>query len=667
MVATLSALPNEILSLVTNHLDRPKDLLHLSLSSRRLYDFSQLDGWKALLKGRFGLKGLDSDARTAVHGLTTLYRNWDRKAFVARYLDPAPDTTDMSTWENLKWRGPQGQTMGYQPSIDSYEDVFGSWTERREVLAWSAGTQIAMRVKETGSKVARDRTGHQDLDTDSGLPGQFDNFNHKSLWYTYKIPQSSEGRDDITALKILRPHQTDDDSETLVFGTASGHLTLLNVSPGRKVTSEQMCKTDHRAVGSLSISFDADPLMAAILGETTLALYPVKRDHLNGEGIEPLSQVTPTTHARNGRIWSCSFISKDQVALGRGPSYVPIDVYEITPSGFSALPLRTFDFGTSFRRDAGTHSGVKYATSVYPVLPLPTNAQGGSEQSQVFLSGGYDGIIRLHDMRSPHSFETFFWDVTNDSSIYSLALQGSERVVAGMARHSMLKVFDLRLSGSHAYHTIRLSAQQPPKSKAKSFSFESIVFGEDTKTITSISGGWNLYLNPRNPDRHRVRTPHARPHRTTEDSPIYSLSIPSPMSPNIYAGREGSITSLTFLSVADPHPDPLLSSAIQRFPDTNAIDIKSSYDPSDDVMNLGMYEQGDEQHLGMQLMIQDSVGMGVVKSAEQRNEGRFRGLDERWKDPSEDRWERGQEPPQNRRGGGRGRGGRGGRGRGRGR
>src|SRR5262245_40916927 len=105
-MAALNTLPNELLSLVANHLERHRDLTNLALSSRRLQAFVKLDGWKAFLKGRFGLTGLDSDARSVVHGLTTLYRNWDRKGFVARYVGPSPHVTSLNSWGKKRWRGP---------------------------------------------------------------------------------------------------------------------------------------------------------------------------------------------------------------------------------------------------------------------------------------------------------------------------------------------------------------------------------------------------------------------------------------------------------------------------------------------------------------------------------------------------------------------------------
>lgn len=657
-MTALNTLPNELLSLVTNHLEHPRDVLNLSLTSRRLNDFAKLDGWKAFLRGRFGISDRDSDARNTVHGLTTLYRNWNRKGFLARYQEPGLNTTSLNTWERKRWRGPQGQTMGYRPSIDSYEEMLGHWADRKEVLAWSAGTHLVMRVKETGFKA---RNVWEDKREDD----EFDNYKHLNSWYTYQIPESQEGRDDITALKILRPHQKHQTSECVAFGTASGDLTMLEVDLEAKTTKSQYYSTQLREVGALSMSPGSDPFIVATLGDTSLALYSSSLDLPSEQEQQPLSEVIPSVSgARGGRLWSCNFISSDRVAVGSGPTYEPIQIFEITPSGFTPEPLRKFSL------DAKMWGGVRHTpvsnTSVYPVVPVSSNSQAGSGAGNIFLSGGYDGIIRLHDMRSPHAFETMFWDVTNDSSIYSLATQGLEHVVAGTSMHSMLKVFDLRFSNSHAYHSISLSTVQSVKRTMRTGDYAGnkiVSEAVNHRGLSPISGGWNVFLHPRNQVRHR--TPQFRMPRS-EDSPVYSLSIPSQTSSSVYTGVEGAVLGLEFLSVVDKHPDPLFASGIERFPDSNSIDIKQSYNPSNDVLNLGMYEQGNEQALGMRLMVQDGVGMGVVKNMERRDYARFKGLDERWKDPSDDkeRWSRGQEPQGRRGGGGRGR--RGGRGRGRG-
>lgn len=656
-MATLSTLPNEILSMITGHLERPRDLLYLSLSSRRLSEFAKLDGWKAFLKGRLGIGGLDMDAQKSAHGMTTLYRNWHRKGFVARYLEPSAKPTCLNSWQPKAWRGPQGQTMGYQPSIDSYEELYGGWGERKEVLAWSAGTQIILRIRETGSIIEKirkeEKASVQNFDDAWG----YDSFRHLNSWFTYKIPDSFEGRDDIITLKLLRPHQRDLAYECIVFGTASGQLSLLSVSPDHAESFERQFETGGRAIGSTSISSSSAPILATTLGDSSLALFPIDQDRSLSNPINPLTHVTPKlTGARSGRIWSCNFLSDDKVVAGVGPSHEPIQVYGIAPDGISSEPLRTFNLEADCNSD---DPSPQRSTSIYPILPVPCMANGGSEAGQVFLSGGYDGIVRLHDMRSPHGVDTMYWDPTNDSSIYSLALQGLERIVAGVSMHSMIKVFDLRLSGSHPYHSILLNSEPRRKSNGHNFASNKIIDNNKTKGLVStISGGWNLYLNPRiPPKRDAYREDYWR---GRDDSPVYSLSIPSYTSQNLYAGLEGAVQSLTFHSIADIHPDTMLSHGVTYLPDGDAIDIRSSFNPRGDILNLGMYEQGTEEGLGMQLLVQDDVTSFAAKSSERRKAVATKDLDERWKDLRNegDRWARGDIPQEPRRGRGRGRAGR---------
>ncbi|KAF3037813.1 hypothetical protein E8E12_006604 [Didymella heteroderae] len=617
-MATLSTLPNEIISIIAGHFDRPRDLLYLALASRRLSQFAILDGWKALLKGRFHINGLDTDARNSVLGLTTLYRNWDRKGFIARYLEPSVETKSLNTWESTPWRGPRGQTMGYQPSIDSYEEMLGSWDRRREVLTWSAGTQIVLRTKESGS---RKEDGHKH-DTMT-----IDSFGHGNTWYTYKIPDGDEGRDDITSLRLFRPHQKEQGFESMVFGTASGLLARLDVDAQQSQTIEQSFDTLDRSVGALSVSASNTPLLAATLGDTSLSLFPLDCD-ISETAIKAASEVTPAIQgARTGRIWSCNFLSDDQVAIGIGPSSEPIQVHKITSEGFLSDPYRSLTLGTSRSSQ----------TSIYPILPVPSRTQGGSESGNVFLSGGYDGIVRLHDLRSPRDVESLYWDPTNDSSIYSLTTQGLERIVVGVSMHSMLKVFDLRLAGSHVYHSISLPTKKSARPRGQDYAVNAIV--SDTKDAASaICGGWNLYLNPRKPPkREAYREDYWR---GREDSPVYSLSIPSATSPNLYAGLEGSIQNLTFHGIADSYPDTLLSQSAAT--ESGVIDVGASYNPRGDALNLGMYEQGSEEGVGMHLLVQDDVSTEVAQRGLKREDVKYKGLDERWKDlrDEKDRWTR---------------------------
>lgn len=214
--------------------------------------------------------------------------------------------------------------------------------------------------------------------------------------------------------------------------------------------------------------------------------------------------------------------------------------------------------------------------------------------------------------------------------------------------HSMIKVFDLRLSGSHAYHTMTMPPNPAPEHKQRGQAPSMLVNNTRTNT-TVLSGGWNLFLNPRippKPDAYR-----AEYWRGREDSPVYSLSIPSPTSQNVYAGLEGVVQSLTFHSFADKHPDPMLPLLHDQCSGSNNVGNTPAYNLQGDILNLGMYEQGSEEGLGMQLLVQGDV-------VSEANETELQELDDRWKDirNSGNRWARGE--VQQRTGRGRGRGGR---------
>ncbi|CAI6324572.1 unnamed protein product [Periconia digitata] len=658
-MAALSALPNELLSLITSHLDHPRDVLNIALCNRRLHHFVHPDGWKAFLRGRFFVTKLDNDAKTAVHGLTTLHRNWDSKALVARFVDPPQHLISLNSWEKTKWIDPRGQTMGYQPTIDSYDELRGTWTDRKEVLAWSAGTQVVLRIKDTGSKAdaysKSERGEVEDEQRERTVTCGLDAFKHFNMWYTYKIPDSAEGIDDITDMKLLRPHQRNNPatSEQAVFSTASGRLSIITADLDSHITREQHFSTHdqsveppkRRSVESLSVSFDNEPLIAAALGDVSLALYSVKHfpsDDASSQEI--LSEVapimpSPTGPPLPGRIWSCNFISNSNVALGLGPTYEPIQVYTVTPTGFHPTPLRRFNIDPkSESGNAGSGGYVPRNTSIYPVIPVPDGVQGVTSTNNIFLSGGYDGIVRLHDLRSPQAVEALYGDTSNHAPIYSLASQGPHRFLAGSSIHSMLKIFDLRYP--RTYHS-------------PSF------------INSSSSSNWNLFLNPRSSSSHRRRTP---------DSPTYSLSIPSAFSPTVYTGLEGTIQALTFTSVVDEFPDPFLFPAhrggMVRSQDSGRVDRKKTWDPTGDVLSLGMYEQGeidgDGLGTGIRLRVQREIervetgrdGGATTNGGAKKENGvvGVSGLDERWVDAKDEpiddvgrRWARG-------RGGMRGRG-----------
>lgn len=617
-MAALDALPNELLSVIVALLQRPQDLVSLALCNRTLHRYVELDGWKALLKGRWGLA--QHDAASFVHGLSTLQRNWTRKAFVARFLTPGPADAQW-TAESRRAQRPTSQTMGYQPSIDSYGSIFESWQDRREVLAWSAGAKLMVRIAESGNRFAKSHGVRENSakDVHWAFTSQA---NLSECWYRHQIPNGHDGIDDITALKLLRPHQKSNELVQVVYGTASGKMSLLTADPTTQLTLSNDLDSSHRSVDSITVSDTSEPLLAMVLGNTTLALAPLADAASRGHPWKPISEVKPDIPGLyKGRIWSCAFLSPDMVALGVGKTTEPIQIYRVTPSGLSPDPYRTFsmqlDHDLCIRLETDSHP----VTSVYPIAPLPLDWVG-TPSNHVFLSGAYDGLVRLHDTRSARSFESVFWDVTNDSPVYSLACQGPDRILIGSSMHSMLKVFDVRMSGARS---MRCRGVSPTTLSSQENSVDM------TEPPSVITGGWNLFLNPR---ASRIDSAVGRQFSRSgssrnADSPVYSLSIPSPTSPTLYAGLEGTIASLAFHSVPDKHPDLSLGHDI-------ALQSRGH------ILQLGMYQQGHQPSgAAMQLLVQDSLNPNAFDGSRQMESSSTldyckENLDIRWKNPRND-------------------------------
>jgi hypothetical protein len=101
-----------------------------------------------------------------------------------------------------------------------------------------------------------------------------------------------------------------------------------------------------------------------------------------------------------------------------------------------------------------------------------------------------------------------------------------------------------------------------------------------------------------------------------ENSPIYSLSAPSPFSPTIYAGIEGKVAQIDIVSIFDKHPDPVFGTPPQ--------DIglhKLFWDPEGDLWDVAMYD-----HAEIKKLFKQTKYWGSSKKDGTR--------DERWQDLS---------------------------------
>ena len=203
-----------------------------------------------------------------------------------------------------------------------------------------------------------------------------------------------------------------------------------------------------------------------------------------------------------------------------------------------------------------------------------------------------------------------FTDLVDVSSaIYSIITFGRERFVAGGARHSIMKVFDLRMPGGKLYYAAKLdacsadtsfvdSAEAPSSSKSTC---------RNRHHRATNHQNWNVFLN----------VPRRRNMNHVPDSPVYSLSSPSASSPSWYAGIEGSVIQVDMVSMMDQHPDPVFKYGPEKTGNKN-IDVIAKWNPQHDALCLPAYKQTP----------------GSISLIRQRGVGDVRGfkkeLDERW-------------------------------------
>ncbi|KIW02530.1 uncharacterized protein PV09_06328 [Verruconis gallopava] len=592
----LHNLPVELLNQIVTYLPTAQSVAYLSRCNHVLHRYCEEEGWKVFVQTRFPSFNIKQNWKAAAHSLTTYSRDLDRHAFLARYVEPANFIVKLPQRElETQWRRPRGQTMGYQPVIDSYEEATGSsWDARRQILAWSAGAELVLRVKSIGPKHKPDSRGSYSYS---------DHFNHHTRWFTYRPPKALEGRDDITSLKVLKHQYRKESSSTtdvehVIFGTASGHIYLSHLELDRDSTKTigAIFETGGLPVRSADIEASDEMFLAASLGDTHVSLYNIPRFLYNvperPQVISPLSELNLSTEGlRSFRIWSTQFLSDDLLALGTGPAQMPIQLFRVRPTGLLQEPYRKLAV-----------QEIDLETSIYSIKPLPTSIGEKHGNGELFLSGGYDGIARLHDLRSPRPFESYFYDSTDDGAMYSILNIGRERFVAGGARHSMLKFFDIRVPGGRMYHYADSSNWRKRK-------VESALSGsQDT--------GWNVFLNPRNEIQQRWSRASAR----ATESPVYSLSTPSSVSATLFAGVENHIVELDFISMLDKHPNPIFSRSIVRDQQGN-INVAKSWNPKHDVLNFAMYEHSPDN--AIKLKTQAGVGSYA---------GQIKGYDERWRD-----------------------------------
>jgi hypothetical protein len=387
----LNTLPPEILVQIVKHIETARALSQLSLTCKRLHTLIENDGFHIFAQTRYSYVEFPavygrSFWRDATHGVTTLSRNWDRKAFIARRINPGHDANEDGRRQRGRIQNSrQVQTMGFVPNIDSYEAWYAdSWTSRKEVVGWAAGADLIVRVKTMGSKAKDDWEASEDSNT-----SKFDVHHHEYQWMKYHSKGVLEGRDDVTSVNLL-PQQGLDDPELVIVGRASGVLACVSLS---KESSQGQVKSTYatkgRPVRSATTSVDKKTLLAACLSDSAVVLYRLSPQVSDNSPVAEIS-------APSGRTWSSRFLSNDRLAVGYGAAKEPVIVYNIGRGELTRENMLTMGFddpGAHARLDTNVANDCS-ATSAYSLAPIPTAALAGGAEGNVFLSGAYDGSVR---------------------------------------------------------------------------------------------------------------------------------------------------------------------------------------------------------------------------------------------------------------------------------
>lgn len=186
--------------------------------------------------------------------------------------------------------------------------------------------------------------------------------------------------------------------------------------------------------------------------------------------------------------------------------------------------------------------------------------------------------------------------------------------MAGVSRHCVVKVFDLRLPGGKVYYAADLdpciSNTNAPGSSVTPFRAVSPFCCQYHRDARWNRRNYNLFLDPSREGRHGRRTYRKR------DGPVYALSSPSPCSPTVFAGVERDVLELDVVSVMDRNSDLIYQDTRERI---RNVKVAERWNPQSAVINMALYEH--HRHGNVILHKQQDVDYAF---------GSRKGWDERW-------------------------------------
>ncbi|KAG9018073.1 hypothetical protein FRB90_012369 [Tulasnella sp. 427] len=292
-------------------------------------------------------------------------------------------------------------------------------------------------------------------------------------------------------------HANDDDKSTVCVGTADGRVLRLQINSSRSPTSahhrypnldvQETARYEHPRSRITTLvqeafhppSASSSDLMASLSHHTAtpnsrglVSLYRVKSPWVPPQtlllpgipvcGLLSTSSGTPYialgTRETTSTTGTTSHLAPTTHA-GNKSTYTSspgLSIHALLPSSLSPHPLA---FLSPLTR-ASNNTRRKPPNAPYALAP-PAPASPFGSSPNIILSGWYDSHVLVHDIRVPpslpssHSHSSLptpltpvlsFHDRFTDTPVYSLGAGGGSgsHVVAGMASHGVLEIFDAR-------------------------------------------------------------------------------------------------------------------------------------------------------------------------------------------------------------------------------
>jgi hypothetical protein len=360
----LDTLPPEIIYHIVTFLPTVDSLVHLAQTCQHLYKIVAADDsriFRAFVQSWFPSAETPPLWRDAARALTSRSRALDRRALICRVVIPPTNVKRVGIQQSIRHDNP---TLGYRPAIDSYEEWYGSqWVNKREVLVWSTGAELAMRIRNPADS----------------MPDQ---------WLTWNNLDHVSSYDDICGVHLLRPeHPSKEvDKEHLIYGRVRGDLIHIAISPQEGLYEYKQRYINHAPVETIDLSYGAEPILVTL--SATGGSIAFFRTTTTDSEVHP-SAVLGVDQGETTRQKYLKFLSSDRIAVPQGVPTNSIPVYQVRPDQVSRIreiSLDSLDFSSLNQRAVKAH--------VRAIAPLNVTAQMPGTPGDLFLVGWGDGRIR---------------------------------------------------------------------------------------------------------------------------------------------------------------------------------------------------------------------------------------------------------------------------------